>query len=241
MGHLTSATSAPAIEVDSQIEGKTCKVPNPAYNDWYATDQQVLGFIISSLSWEIVEHVATKKTTTDVWPDLTTMFSSQTRACVVNTRLAIATTKKGSQTIAEYVGKMRSLGDEMATARRRIEDGVLVEYILARLDIDFNSVVTSLVTRTDQVSMNELYSQLLVFETRMDLQSSFGSTVNSVNRGGRGNRGRGGGRTSSRGSGGADFNQRQGSNSQGSNSATYQRQGGNNFCGRHNNSNRPLC
>lgn len=181
MGHLTCATSAPATEVDSQIEGKTCKVPNPAYDDWYATDQQVLGFIISSLSREIVEQVATKTTAADVWAALTTMFSSQTRAHVVNTRLALATAKKGSQTIVEYVDKMRSLGDEMAAAGRRIEDGVVVEYILAGLDIDFNAVVTALVTRTDPVSVNEMYSQLLVFETWMDLQSSSGSMVNSIN------------------------------------------------------------
>jgi hypothetical protein len=35
--------------------------------------------------------------------------------------------------VAEYVNKMRSLGDEMVVARRIIEEEELVEYILAAL------------------------------------------------------------------------------------------------------------
>ncbi|WVZ95262.1 hypothetical protein U9M48_041052 [Paspalum notatum var. saurae] len=54
MGHLTGATPAPAMEVvDGKVDDKDRKVLNPVYDDWYATDQQVLGFLISSLSREI--------------------------------------------------------------------------------------------------------------------------------------------------------------------------------------------
>jgi hypothetical protein len=42
------------------------------------------------------------------------MFASQTRARTVNTQLALGTTRKGNLTVAEYFGKMKSLGDEMA-------------------------------------------------------------------------------------------------------------------------------
>ncbi|WVZ50557.1 hypothetical protein U9M48_001799 [Paspalum notatum var. saurae] len=114
-------------------------------------------------------------------------------------------------TVAEYVGKMRVLGDDMAAAGRPLEDEELVEYILTGLEYDFNGVVSALVTRTDPVSVNELYAQLLAYETRMKLinPQSSGSSANAAHRGGRGGRGRGGaprGRSQgySRGNGGTN-------------------------------------
>jgi hypothetical protein len=62
------------------------------------------------------------------------MFSSQNRARALNTHLALATTKKGNSTIAEFVGKMKALGDQMVAAGRLLEEEELVEYILTGLD-----------------------------------------------------------------------------------------------------------
>jgi hypothetical protein len=73
------------------------------------------------------------------------MFSSQNRARAVNTRLALATTKNGIMMIAEYVGKMQALGDQMVAAGRALEQEELVEYILTGLDEDFNPIVSALV------------------------------------------------------------------------------------------------
>lgn len=60
-------------------------------------------------------------------------------------------------TIAEYVGKMKALGDEMAAARRPVEKEELIEHILTRLDHDFNPIVSALVARSDAPSVSEVY------------------------------------------------------------------------------------
>jgi histone deacetylase 1/2 len=57
-----------------------------------------------------------------VWKTLEEIGASQTRARKVNTRIALATTKKGSMTVEEYVGKMCSLANEMAFAGKPIDD-----------------------------------------------------------------------------------------------------------------------
>jgi len=80
-----------------------------------------------------MSQIAAKKTAATTWSAICAMFSSQTRARAVNTRLALVTAHKGQQTIATYVGKMRALGDEMAAAGRPLEDEELVEYILTGL------------------------------------------------------------------------------------------------------------
>lgn len=55
-----------------------------------------------------------------------TMFSSQTKARVINMRLTLATAQKGNQSVAKYVAKIKTLGDEMVAMGRHLEDEKLV-------------------------------------------------------------------------------------------------------------------
>lgn len=222
-GYLTGANKQPAAEIDSKQGDKTVKIINPAYEDWLASDQQVLSFLLASVSKELLVQVAAKPTAAEAWTAIETMFASRTRARAVNTRLALATTRKGNMTVTEYVGKMRSLGDEMAAAGRPLEDEELVEYILTGLDDDFDPVASSVLTRTEPISVSELYSQMLAFETRLDLRNnSPGSSANVANRRGRGGFGRSGpggrgGRSGNAPSqrGGRGFNHNSGTSRQG--------------------------
>jgi hypothetical protein len=121
--------------------------------------------------------------------------------------MALANTKKGNTSTAEYFAKMRALGDEMNAAGRKLEDEELVEYILAGLDFEYNLVVSAVVARVEPISISELYMQVLAFEMRLELigqsASSYStSSANSAQRGrggfshgqgrGRGTPGRGG-------------------------------------------------
>jgi hypothetical protein len=58
----------------------------------------------------------------DVWKHIETSFAAQCRSRVINTRMALATTQKGSMTAAVYVSKMKSLADDMASAGKKLED-----------------------------------------------------------------------------------------------------------------------
>jgi hypothetical protein len=61
-------------------------------------------------------QVATCETAAEAWTIIEQMFSTQTRARCINTRFALSNTKKGNLSLPEFFGKMRALGDEMATA-----------------------------------------------------------------------------------------------------------------------------
>ena len=165
VGHLTGTSPAPAEEVNGKDSaGKDTIVPNPAFEEWYSRDQQVLSFVLGSLGHEVLAQVAAQDTAANLWAAIEAMYASQNRARVVNTRLTLATAQKGNQTITEYVGKMRTLGDEMVAAGRPVEDDDLLTYILTGLDVEFNPVVTSLLARKEPVTVSEAYSQLLAFQ-----------------------------------------------------------------------------
>jgi hypothetical protein len=85
--------------------------------------------------------------------------------------MVLATTQKGTSFAAEYMSKMKSLADEMASTEKKHDDKELCSYILVGLDFEYNSLVSSITARVEPISLGELYSQLLAFETRLDLQS----------------------------------------------------------------------
>nr|QHU79741.1 hypothetical protein [Oryza coarctata] len=191
-GHLTAASKPPVTEIEDK-NGK--KVSNPAFEEWEARDQQILSFLLTSFSPDILSHIAKTKTTADAWAKLEAMFASQTRTRALNLCIFLANTKKGNSSATDYFTKMKGFSDEMAAAGRSITDDELVEYILTGLPAEYESLVTSLVTRVESVTIDELYSQLLNFETRMDLVQ--GGDQNLANMAGRGegcgnNRGCGG-------------------------------------------------
>jgi histone deacetylase 1/2 len=193
---IDGSSPAPPEEIKTGTGDDAKKEPNPAYATWLALDQQVFSYIVTSLTKDVLKQVATCATAAQLWKSLEEMGASQTRACKVNTRIALATTKKGSMTVDEYVGKMRSLADEMASAGKPIDDEELVSHICTGLDIEFNLVVSAILVHVEPISMTELATQLNAFEQRMDLlHGSSSSSANLASRGrgnGRGNRGRGG-------------------------------------------------
>lgn len=120
--------------------------------------------------------------------------------------MVLATAQKGSSTIAEYFSKMKTLADNMAATGKKLDDEEIASYILAGLDVDFSPVISIVARRTEPVTLDELYTQLVSWEQRMDLLQAggSGSSTNAATRGGRGGFQRGGGgRRRSGSSGGA--------------------------------------
>jgi hypothetical protein len=72
--------------------------------------------------------------------------------------------KKGNNFIAEYVGKARTLADEMTLTGKKIDDEELISYILTGLDYEYNPVVSSLVAQPDVITIREVYSQFFAYE-----------------------------------------------------------------------------
>jgi hypothetical protein len=71
--------------------------------------------------------------------------------------MVLSTTRKGNISVAQYVGKMKTLADDMTSAGKKLEDEDLVSYILAGLDSDFDSVISAISARVEPISVAELY------------------------------------------------------------------------------------
>ena len=213
-GLLDNTDAAPPRMVEITKADKTTALePNPLYGPWIAKDQQVLSYLLNSMSPEILAQVVGKDSTFELWTTVTNLFASQSQSRITNLRIAITNTKKGSMSSSAYMAKMKSLGDELAAAGRPVSDPEMVDYILAGLDRDYDSVVAAIGAVKNTITADDLFAQISAFDQRMEMlgdssSGGFHSSANAVYRGrgqargrsrGRGGRGRGRGDRGDRG------------------------------------------
>lgn len=78
-GFLTGATKAPPEEITTKrADGKEIVVPNTDLEDWEAKDQQVLRYLLSSLSNDVLTAVSSSATAAEAWKGIEEMFGLQT-------------------------------------------------------------------------------------------------------------------------------------------------------------------
>ncbi|XBI93043.1 hypothetical protein VPH35_029978 [Triticum aestivum] len=134
----------PPMELEiTDSNGKTKKkTPNPEFQTWYA-QKQVFSYLLTMLPREMAIQVATCHTSAELWNTVQGMLSSQTRAMTVNVRIALANLQKGNS-ITDYVGKIRTLCDELIAVGKRVDEEDVVSHILAGLEEDFDPVVSAM-------------------------------------------------------------------------------------------------
>lgn len=128
-------------------------VHNPEYDSWVAKDQQLLSYLLNSLTKEALAPVAIAITLAEAWKALEEMFSAHSKARITNLRMKLAMLKKGNMATSTYFTKMCSIRDELATVGKVTNDDEMVHYILSGLDYECNSFVTSVLGRAGSISL----------------------------------------------------------------------------------------
>ena len=150
---LDAASLAPPPTITITKEGKEEQVFNYARSIWYAQQQQVQGYLMGSLSREVLAQVATLQTPAEVWSAIHASFAAQTQAQIVNTRIALANLHKGSMGMPEYLAKIKAFADEIACTGDPLSEGELTSYVLKGLDIEYNPVISALAARIEPVTV----------------------------------------------------------------------------------------
>jgi hypothetical protein len=127
------------------VNDKSKQQWNQTYVAWMARDQAVVGYILSTLTREILLHVSRCTTTAEAWNTLVALYLSQTCARSVNMRIALAMKKKNQTLATEYLSKMSQYGDELMAFGSPLRDDKFVAYLLAGLDEEYNPVFTAIV------------------------------------------------------------------------------------------------
>jgi hypothetical protein len=77
--HFDGSIKAPEKEIPKSAT-QADLVPNPEYEKWEVRDQQVLNYLLSSLSRDILVQIIPVDTRRDVWVAIDNVFTSQSCA-----------------------------------------------------------------------------------------------------------------------------------------------------------------
>lgn len=188
LGYLDGSSVAPPPVITVEKAEKTKEEQeNSAYVEWVAQDQQLLGYLLSSMTKEILVQVSSLEHASEVWTAVSQMFSSQSKSRVLQLRSQLSRGKKGDSTAAAYYIKMKGFADEMAAAGKKLDDDDLISHILNGLGAEYNPFVSAMTTK-DSLNLSDLYAQLLAYEARLiqqqgETSTQFFSSVNAATRG----------------------------------------------------------
>ena len=164
MGLLDGSDSPPSktLEVDDGEKKKV--VTNPAYSSWHVRDQHVLGFLLKSMTQDILAQVLDLEHAADVWGAIAALYSSQSKARVNMLRGALTNTKKNDMIALQFITKIKGFASELAASGKKVDEDELKDYILNGLDGDYNPLVASVnaIPSTSLSDMCSLNSLLLI-------------------------------------------------------------------------------
>jgi len=138
------------------------------YHSWVQQDLMILSTIISTLSDSLISQVVGLPTSQAVWDTLTWMFSSQSQAQIMQIHYQLSTIKKGNLSVTDYFQKVKQLVDTLAAFHQPLQDCETVSYLFGGLSSEYDSLVTSVTTHIDPMSLDELYGHFLSHEQRME-------------------------------------------------------------------------
>lgn len=174
-GHIDGSVPAPSQTISitpSDGTGGRSVIVNPEYTSWYHQDQLVLSVINSSLTEDVLSIVVDATSARDAWSTLERSFASRSKARIMQIRMQLTTIQKKDLSIADYFRKVKRLADTLAAIGKCLEDEELIAYLLRGLGSDYDSLVTSITTRTDNYTVSDVYAHMLNYEMRQELNNS---------------------------------------------------------------------
>ncbi|XP_071676997.1 uncharacterized protein [Lolium perenne] len=185
MSLLEGSDLAPPETVEADDENqKKITIPNPAYDTWIMRDQQVVSYLVNSLSEDVLPQVLGLTHAANVWTALHELYSSHSKSRVSTIRGALTNTKKLDLSAQQYITKMKGFASELVAVGKPVDDDELKDYILNGLDDSYNGLV-AVINAHPNTKLNDACSQLLSYETRDNMLASTGQAsgtfMSSVN------------------------------------------------------------
>nr|TKR65777.1 hypothetical protein D5086_0000318010 [Populus alba] len=161
-------------EIRLTIEDKIINLSN-------SNDSLILATLNASLTEDVLTQIISYSTSRDVWLTLERNFSSLSRAKAIQVRTQLTTIHKGSLSANAYFLSIKRLADELAFAGQPLTADDIITYVLAGLGQEYDSLASIITSRSDFVTLEELYSVLLISESRINHNNQPLQATPSVN------------------------------------------------------------
>lgn len=158
MGFVDGSIPCPAalLPVPAGEASSAVSSPNPAFQAWVQQDQGILSMIISSLSEEVMPLVLGRTTSMAAWRSIELALASTSRARTVHLLTQLQTIQQGESSVADYLGRVKVLLEDLVLAGRPVSDDEQNIYVFRGLRSEFRAFTASLSSRPEPFTLDQL-------------------------------------------------------------------------------------
>ncbi|KAM1941804.1 hypothetical protein ACFX13_029341 [Malus domestica] len=142
-------------------------IPNPAFEIWYEKDQNILIWLNSTLSEDIIPFTVGVTSARDLWLNLEHRFGGVSAAHIHQLRSRLHSVHKGDLSISDYLQKIKGLTDSLMAAGAPVSDHDLIVVTLNGLPDEYESFIDSIMLRLSTTTLDDLHGLLLNKEVFM--------------------------------------------------------------------------
>ncbi|KAH9785453.1 retrovirus-related pol polyprotein from transposon RE1 [Citrus sinensis] len=147
------------------------RILNSEFVIWKRTDQQLLGWLLSSMTESVLGIVLGCKTSFEVWKTLEKLSGSQNKTRALQLKNQMMITKKNDLSVYDYFHKMKGIADSMAAAGAPMSDYDFMISVLGGIGSDFNPVAVLITGRGLDLDLSESLSMLMTHEGMLEQQA----------------------------------------------------------------------
>ncbi|KAF8406331.1 hypothetical protein HHK36_008417 [Tetracentron sinense] len=172
IGYVDGSTIYPN-EFILDEEGANTAVVDHSFQNWVTQDQAIMTMINATLSSSAITHIIGYQTSREVWLALERRFSSLSRSNILQLKTNLQTMMKGSDTVDVYIQKIKEARDNLATAAVQTDDEDILICTLNGLPHEYNAFHTSIRTRSQPLSLEDLHVLLKAEEQSIEVTNKF--------------------------------------------------------------------
>ncbi|KAH9781043.1 retrovirus-related pol polyprotein from transposon RE2 [Citrus sinensis] len=128
----------------------------------------LLGWIMSSMSLEILSLVVSSQTSLELWKNLEKQFGSKSMAKKVHLKMLLSNLRKGSLSMTEYFTKLRTIFYGLALAGSPLSNTNLITHLITGLDHSYYPVIVYIEANMLTMDLSAAYAILLTHEARLE-------------------------------------------------------------------------
>ncbi|KAL6187000.1 hypothetical protein ACLB2K_043116 [Fragaria x ananassa] len=166
MGFVNGTKPCPPAFLRS-ASGELTDAINPAYEEWMATDQMILGWINESLTPSVLSTVSRSISSHTTWASLSRRYASPNHNRILQLCSTLLRTTRGDLSISDYLDKINQVADTLALSGHPVADEDLISIIMNNVGPLYEHTISSAQARDTPITYDGLEALLLAAESRL--------------------------------------------------------------------------
>lgn len=143
-------------------------IPNPAFEAWYEKDHNILIWLNSTLSKEIILFTVGVTSSCELWLNLENRFGVVFVVHIHQLRSRLHSIHKGDLSTYEYLQRIKGISNALMVVGSPVSDHDLIAVTLNGLSNEYESFIDSIMLRISSTTLDELHGLLINKELFMN-------------------------------------------------------------------------